>query len=209
MNLEKERPIDRENDICWGKDGGLWRMRSGHHPEWEKPAAIVAQTRLTVELSQVEDLFARDGVSIGEGVGLSGVEVDRKRMGLGTGYLHQQDYIDGDIGLFFRFGGRSWFVLGFDLHNERQVLEVRQLQQIVRGAGRVKGRWERVLLSYGIDAAKKLNYREVEVLPASENGWVRANRLPLERARLRYDVVAKKSGFVLDQERKRYVMKVG
>lgn len=135
--------------------------------------------------------------------------VDRRKNGIGTGYRHNNTYIDGDLGLFFDLSNGSRLLLGLCLHESRGELEIAQIQKISKVGNNVKGRWERVLVKYGIFVAETLKLNQLTIRPAEENGYVIAGRYPYERAKLRYDVTAKRMGFKFDPEKKRYVMPVG
>jgi len=196
---------DREDVGCESPD---CRQRN-HHPEWERSGVILAQTRLEGDMSDWPDLFRLGMVGVEQDIELIEIAVDRRKNGIGTGYKHESTYIDGDLGLFFDFSNGARLLLGFCLHESRGELEIAQIQKINKARNGLKGRWERVLVKYGIYAAEVLGQNLVTIRPAEENGYVIAGRYPYERASLRYDVTAKRMGFKFDPERKRYVMPVG
>lgn len=55
-------------------------------------------------------------------------------------------------------------------------------------------RWEFVLVSSVADWARGIGASEIAIMPASRNRWVHSRSLPLNRARIRYDVTARRLG---------------
>lgn len=128
------------------------------------------------------------------------VSVDSRLDGIGHSKWHgKKVHIDAPYGLVLEDGSRRPIaVVGIEVH--RDHILVTQLQG-VRGASEslaLLGRWEKSFVALVEELSQELNVPEVRIRPADQIGWVTTGAVSLDRARLRYDVTAKRMGYRFD-----------
>ena len=107
-------------------------------------------------------------------------------------------YADADFGYIFmknQFALASmWFDVIFE--NKKKILFVKQIQGIRGKKDELKKfRWERMLLYFLIDSAKKAGFHKIRVVKSTNQSWhTSANG---KNFHMRYDVSAKREGFSL------------
>jgi hypothetical protein len=104
-------------------------------------------------------------------------------------------YFDTKFNFCLTYNGALIASLGFNVQKNRMFIE--QIQGI-KGYGEVLKplKWERALLNYAIDWAKKHDVPNVAVTSVENNSWALLHgHLAKEQGKMLYDVTAKRSGF--------------
>lgn len=189
--------------------GEMVRIRGRTMPDTVSDAKLILQDKDSSGLSKSLGSFMWGGPYLLEKDFLAGLikqsapDIDLKhytiRMDFGKGQSIRHLCMFYDAPYTFRLCYDSEPIASISFSAEDGAVLVRQIQGVKGSQDKLKPlKWERALLAVVCDWVADNNVPEVMVLPSHKNRW--SNISVSESGRMRYDVTAKRSGFVYDKE---------